>query len=289
LIVRMKNTLMATAAVAALVLAGPVWREPVAGSEPSKTAGASPTATVELSGKVVGPDGKTVAGVRMYLIRDAALLRFENGHDGDWPAPRARAVTGADGEFRFTLTKTEAEGRPLAFLYVLAVPPSVGPADESGKKVKAEPGPGLGVVWAYAEVFDASGILARRLKDADGDAGKRTTIKIEPVLHLVKDDSPLAGQVKGPNGRPVAGATVSVVNVWKLKNEDLTNWLRAVEKEQADFDRSRNENQESFLGLDGGREDQISRILTVVTDRDGKFQLPGIGRERIVLLQISGP
>ncbi len=283
-IARTKNVLIMMAAFSGLALAGLVWRgttvsgdEPVRPAPPPVAVGPSPppAAAVELRGKVVGPDGAAVANARVYLIRDPGLNQFDHGQGGSGPVPRPRALTGRDGGFHFPLAAIEAEGRPLAFLRVLAAPP----ANESS----------MGVTWANAEHFDPSGTLARRLRDIEADSAARLAMRPEPVLRLVKDDCPLVGRVTGPGGRPVAGATVSVVNLWRLKGEDLTGWLRAVEREGADFDRSRGQYQESYVGSDGPREDQISRILTVTADQDGKFRLSGVGRERIAHLRIGGP
>jgi RNA polymerase sigma factor (sigma-70 family) len=78
--------------------------------------------------------------------------------------------------------------------------------------------------------------------------------KREMILRLVPDDVPVKGRVLDLQGRPVVGA-----RVW-LKN--IESWYRP-----------------NWEGLPG----------TLTTDKDGRFVLTGVGRERKLTLGIAGP
>jgi RNA polymerase sigma factor (sigma-70 family) len=105
----------------------------------------------------------------------------------------------------------------------------------------------------------------------------------ELTLRLVKDDVPIAGRIVNLEGKPVRGATVRPFVLGATDKEDLQPWLKAIR------DKKRMQVYEFFpravmtpAGVPG-----LPARLT--TDADGKFRLVGVGRERIVLLEISGP
>ncbi|HLK16383.1 MAG TPA: hypothetical protein VKT78_16370, partial [Fimbriimonadaceae bacterium] len=81
-------------------------------------------------------------------------------------------------------------------------------------------------------------------------------------LQLVRDDVPIVGRVRDLQGRPVAGATVRLGVVKTLPN-DPYDTLR----------------QDTWAGL----------TLPVTTDKDGRFRVTGIGRNRLAKLIVSGP
>jgi hypothetical protein len=109
--------------------------------------------------------------------------------------------------------------------------------------------------------------------------------KDDLTLRSVKDDVPVAGQVVDLQGRPIQGVTVRVLQIKAAPGEDLRPWLDAARNKQA-----RN------LSLE---QKYISRQLMspevpglprkAVTDREGRFRLTGIGRDRLVTARVSGP
>ena len=168
----------------------------------------------------------------------------------DTPVPDA--TSGADGRF---VARISRAGRSLGALI-------------DGRDAMpwiAATAPGFGPGWAACVIGPA----------ATG----------EVKIRLVADGPPIEGRILDLEGRPVAGARVKVHRLWYARDErswhvetgDLPAWLR----------RARD------LGLHEGPWDGLSSlsmaIAAATTDRDARFRLTGIGRERIAELMISGP
>jgi len=103
------------------------------------------------------------------------------------------------------------------------------------------------------------------------------------VLHLVKDNVPIRGRVLDIQGRPVAGATIQLVGILRPNSGTLDEWLDALKRLRAAIPV-----QEGMLR--GWASDNIPSIFPAVTaDREGRFTLTGIGRERIATLLVIGP
>ena len=103
----------------------------------------------------------------------------------------------------------------------------------------------------------------------------------EATIRLVVDDLPIEGRLIDLEGKPVAGARVNVSTLAMAKDEDLTAWLDAVRAGQSTASASN-----ALINLlpvfSSGVWPSIS------TDVDGRFRLEGIGRERLVTLDVSG-
>src|SRR5262249_25073786 len=154
--------------------------EKAAGTKPPAAQGKPPAArdkdSLAYSGRVLGPDGRPVAGAKLYLTVAMGYLRR--------PALSPEcATTGPDGRFRFTVPKAQFGDR---YTVVTAT--------------AANHGPG----WVQ--------IPAR---------GKRDDL----ALRLVADDMPITGQIVDLEGKPVAGATLRVLQVNAAPGEDLGPWL----------------------------------------------------------------
>jgi hypothetical protein len=100
----------------------------------------------------------------------------------------------------------------------------------------------------------------------------------ELTLRLVKD-VPIRGRLVNPEGRPVAGVSVSVTGIAVPPNEKLDDflagWLR----------NWRDQFGTSLKGLDVPL-DGITGAVT--TDKEGRFTLSGAGGERIVRVTFAG-
>ncbi len=109
----------------------------------------------------------------------------------------------------------------------------------------------------------------------------------EVTLRLVKDDVPIRGRVLDLEGRPIAGATVRLVRVQKIPGEDLTAYLKELQANpgnrsavvDAEFHFARN--MTSVFGI-------LGSFKPVKIGADGRFEMRGFGRERVVHLSIEG-
>ncbi|MBI1914319.1 MAG: sigma-70 family RNA polymerase sigma factor [Planctomycetes bacterium] len=188
---------------------------------------------VGVSGRVFDPDGKPVAGAKLYLT-------YRSPRELAYPV---RATTGANGRFQFTFTRSELDKSVW---------------DNPGIQVMAV-AKGHGCDWAAV--------------GADGKTGELT-------LRLVKD-VPVRGRILDPDGRPVAGAKLTLTGVSAAEG-NLGGYLEAVRKvRRGDF------RPYGFAKSWAGPLPGQTAVLT--TGADGRFRLIGVGRERVVSLRLEGP
>ena len=224
-----------------------------------KPGSADTAGTFPARGRVLDPDGKPVAGAGVY-VRPYAEPRWS---ENDPMAARQKgrvASTDADGRFHFELDKGASDGS-----YWRGV---------TGwhKAQIAVAAPGFAPAWVEA-----------------GDMVKRG----EMALRLVRDDVPVRGRVLDSQGRPVAGVVVRVRAIWEVNDGvDLDAMLAsgAVDEENM-FQIARRYG--DSLGWatptwraeaplwPGGRN-------TWTTGADGRFEVQGIGRDRIARLEFHG-
>ncbi len=101
-----------------------------------------------------------------------------------------------------------------------------------------------------------------------------------PIVLRLVPESLIQGRVVDLEGRPVSGVHVRVIqqNVSK-KGEDLGPWLQAVQQRLA--------RPELKLGPELPRFENAS-LPAIVSDRDGRFTVPGVGAERVARLEVTG-
>lgn len=95
-------------------------------------------------------------------------------------------------------------------------------------------------------------------------------------LRLVKDH-PIRGRILDTQGQPVAGVDVRVRAVGTFPNDSLDSFLRAWER------RRPNSGWPEGTYLVG----DLSRLLPVKTDAEGRFELVGLGAERLISIRIA--
>jgi protocatechuate 3,4-dioxygenase beta subunit len=106
----------------------------------------------------------------------------------------------------------------------------------------------------------------------------------ELTLHLAKDDMPIRGRVLDLQGKPVAGAAVRVIGLRLPNKGDLTAFAAALKTSK---DGGYTVEYNFLIPLDNPG---IAPLFAAAsTDAAGRFQLRGIGRERIAVVEISGP
>jgi hypothetical protein len=162
--------------------------------------------------------------------------------------PPVRATTGADGGFRFTVNRTELASRP--------------PRTEFSGVFLA----------AFAEGYGPAWTAGLTIGDPDGNR-----------LELVADDAPITGRLMDLEGRPLPDVTVHVVQIDVTPTQDLSRWLSETQKNPKTafgaFYRTFTRWSPASLSM---------LIPPAKSGPDGRFQLRGVGRERIVSLVIQG-
>jgi RNA polymerase sigma factor (sigma-70 family) len=176
-----------------------------------------------------------------------------------YPTPKerpipARATSDAEGRFRLRIAKTDFDR-------------SYKPAPwEEAVVVAAAKGYGLGMPERRA-----------------GKSEPNTAL----MLRLAKDDTPLNGRILDLQGKPVAGATVRVHGLYAPFKGNLAAFVGAL-KETKEFFPPMFEHLFGFGGSWMGR-DVGTLFAPMKTGDDGRFEIKGVGRERLAALRIEGP
>jgi protocatechuate 3,4-dioxygenase beta subunit len=102
------------------------------------------------------------------------------------------------------------------------------------------------------------------------------------VLKLVPDDVPIRGRIVDLQGKPVAGATVTPLEVWATPDDTLDNWLKAIRAEE---DAPR----EVSANLFRRKATPAPTLSPTKTDAQGHFTFTGVGSDRLLRVRVSGP
>jgi RNA polymerase sigma factor (sigma-70 family) len=104
------------------------------------------------------------------------------------------------------------------------------------------------------------------------------------VVRLAKDDVTVSGRLLDLQGEPVVGATVRVFALKASPDGKLDKWVAAVKKRTLGQN-LRDEEYPSSYHIDG-----LAHFFPpITTDKDGRFQIKGVGRDRIADLTVEGP
>ncbi len=214
--------------------------------QPAADAPARDKDAIQLSGRVLDPDGKPVAGAKVHL------LQWGPAYGGPPPdkAPKVWAETDRDGRFSFTAPRYYGE------LFVTAA--------------------------GFAPGWETTG----RLQSAVLVGAPQETRPAEDnlVVRLAKDDVTVNGRLLDLQGEPVAGAAVRVFALKASPDGKLDKWVAAVKKRTLGQS-FRDEEYLSSFHIDG-----LAHFFPpITTDKDGRFQVKGVGRERIVDFTVEGP
>lgn len=245
----------------ALAQSEPSINEPQ-GANPA--APAAPDERLQFAGNVVDAAGQPVAGAKIFLIRmDYTTLQSAR--------LIPRATTDAGGHFEFNASVSELD--PRENLNHWRSTPIVAVAE------------GHALDWALAANFETSGALVKKLRDDPDFKRKDTELSADRTLRLPNDDTPIEGRLISLEGNPVAGARIKVIEVQAFPYESIDAWLK----------RAQSKVEAKSPGHWWGTEvlalsEQVRQLFAeVTTNADGQFRVLGVGRDRIVRLQIEGP
>jgi RNA polymerase sigma factor (sigma-70 family) len=163
------------------------------------------------------------------------------------PAAPVRASTDREGRFQFEVQKSELARRTRS----------------SFSSIVTAQMPGFGVGWV----------------ELDGDVAAA-----EYQIQLVRDDVPIIGRLVDLEGRPIAGATVFVCELYDPAGR-LTAWLAELREDDGRMNPEFwTEKRHNALTLGGP-----GALPTTTTDADGRFRLTGVGRDRYVCVVALAP
>lgn len=214
----------------------------------------------EFRGRVVGADGKSVAGAKLYWFR-------AHFHDLRPMKPRLLATTNEAGEYNFVLPAESV----------------VDPAEPWG--------------WAYQQhlvvIADGHGFattspdVLRRQNETPGNA-LGALLKVfaggsVPTIELPSSGHSIRGQIVDIDGKPVAGATVRIR--WFQELGKRGPWSRG--KDAPDEKTSLEEQVHDLVSV--LEPEPLRHVLpSALTDDAGRFELRDVGAKRLVQLLVQG-
>ncbi len=240
----MNPTLLGVLAVTAVSLGMAGFAPP-----PSATADEKPAVKAEKPGekKDAKPEkptsiGGTVTGPDGKLVNGASVFVGYYRTGGMW-APGQERTVGTK------VATTDADGKFTADV------PKDAPAYFWVYATK----PGFGVTWTEPKYPN------------------RTITEPGKLTLKMPADQPITGTVVGTEGKPVAGASVTVFTLMDPTGRDFDTFLKAAAAGE--------------FGAIGQWDDPLHppvELFRATTDADGKFEVKGVGNDRIVGLAVSG-
>jgi hypothetical protein len=215
--------------------------------------------TFVFHGKVLGPGDRPIAGARLYL----------SGHDQ--ADPIELGTSDVNGYYRQAVpARALREGR-TGFLWWEFEEPNLAFGGQVSLIAAAD---GLGPSWwKDLPVVKASGM---------GDMKREYAHDFRLVA-----DFPVAGRIVDEGGKPVAGAVIVVDAIFDLADPTWFKMHPAIKAGDLNLmDRRESDPNEWYTPL---RPAAWRMIPSATTDREGRFKIAGIGRDRAIRLNVTGP
>ncbi len=204
-----------------------------------------------IRGRVIDPDGRPVGGAAIYVRPFTASTRTSANSVAKGQIGRV-AISGADGHFRFELDKASSD--------------STWTDDPAWHEAEiAAVAPGFGPAWIKAGTVASGG---------------------EATLRVVRDDVPVRGRLLNSQGRPAAGVVVRIERIGVAPRGTNPDTLLA----SGEVDR--NMVAQTWSRMNPTWYDNPSWLDqqgTWTTDAEGRFEIRGIGCDRIVHLKFESP
>ena len=222
-------------------------------------------------GSVIDPAGRPVPDAKIYL-----LFGFRTKASG-LLAPDAQPIARTDQNGRFEFSVDESV-----------------PGHENFKVGNiAAVKDGFGVGWCSSIVFDVDDQSRKDYQERMDMNGvsedsrnmmQHTLDRVGQPLQLVRDAQAVTGTIMDIEGQPVAGAKLTLLQILTGVNDTLNEWHLAAAEPTADFYSTHRKTLNYINGP------QVrSLVKPAVTNAAGKFQLSGVGDNRIVELLVEGP
>ena len=219
---------------------------------PGTAVAADPAPRVILRGTVVGSKNQPLANARLFLSVD------------EWTDPIDLGVTADDGTYRFEIAQARVKR-----LYL----PSINHADQRVALIAIAPGSTEGAGYA---------ILPSSTDERMGDMRSEYINNFSLQL-----DQAISGRVLDQNGRPIASASVRVTRIYDLADKRWHKFPEAILTKNPDFmTRPEADATNWFTPL---YQTAWHALPLATTDADGRFTLRGAGKNRVVVLAVTGP
>ena len=212
-------------------------------------------------GQVQLPNGKPASGADIYFSYWQRTARRELPNE-----PVAK--TDRDGRFRFERAWSSMDRESKSGIIVAKLN-------------------GHGFAMSMSPLYEQSGQLKRNQLFADHPEIQQRMEQMRKhdsgPLRLQEDTKTVRGKLVDLEGNGVAGARVSVTEVWSDISRDPNAWENAIKKPKIDFGSMQN------LFMRQLRGPNVAAIFgSVKTTDDGSFEIGGLGEHRLVKLTIRG-
>ncbi|MGC1276045.1 MAG: carboxypeptidase-like regulatory domain-containing protein [Planctomycetaceae bacterium] len=205
--------------------------------------------TIILRGTVVDSHDRRIAGARLYLSIDG------------WNDPVEVGASDADGSYRLAVPERSfhrfIDGSPKSKInaWLIAVAEGYGPA------------------WS-------------NLAGVEHDGWEVMKPEYDQDFRLAAD-SPIAGRILDIDGKPVAGAAVSVVDIHEIADP---RWFKLPAAIEAGNTQLMTRKEANVSDWSSPLHRSSWRMLpSAEADSDGRFLLAGVGTDRAIELRVEGP
>ena len=204
------------------------------------------------AGEMVEIRGRVVdpGGQAVLGARIVLDPKFHSIFGEEFGIPSERAVSGPDGRFSFEIARAEIAALRNA-------------GHGLNPPVYAAVAPGRGTAWVDIPPAES---LAHKL-----------------VLQLTPDDIPIHGRLLDQQGRPLAGVRASAFTIAEPPNRDVREFLRRARSSDRETQAKAWDELRSCVMLGF-----YDRTPSALSDANGEFRLTGVGRDRLVLLDLHG-
>ncbi len=118
----------------------------------------------------------------------------------------------------------------------------------------------------------------------------------QPIVLQLAQEEPIRGRIVDLEGRPVREARVELIRYFDTTTDSIDQWLAAISKLPRPINAFLDDEGDSagrsapggpYLHVDSPQRVSETLVPTVKTDSDGRFEMRGLGRDRLIALRIS--